>query len=439
MLSWDQWEVLLIKALKNDKNALTILLKESEAIIRKKASITIPINNEFELEDIVQDTLLRVITKLDTIKNPRSYVRWIKTVTWHLCSDFKKKKREEFLEGIDDKTFSITKSGSTPDLLNDIKGFKERGINGFQNQVLEILLEKDNQEKTTRMNLDILKALGTEKRPIKDDKIYVEVITNILQQALLDKEEFNYSEAEKKLDAIIRYTRKIKLTPELRYLRARALFEQGHIKMNEGLVEGPNGSIFWYIQAQKQWKKLHDKPNELYTIQQIGVSYHIRGKEKEALSTYESIISDISRKKTYRGLKSDVWRDHSIAQMALGNIRDSKESVEKSLELAKEKGGIGFLYSKLQRARIYLLSAVDKKFHYDKAHTEIMEVISDTPRYRVLDHVKANLALLDLHMAMNRKDEAIKLIPSIRQDCLEYFFWHQLGKLNHQLRKYSLI
>jgi len=433
MLTWKEWEKLVKKSQKGDDSSLRILLEESQPIIDRMIKQTLTVDDDTDLNDIRQEINSKVLKNLATLKRPRTYVRWLNQITKNFCLDTAEKNRKILFLRIEDlKQRDQDNKTENIDNLADRKGFTADAFNVYQEHLTQ-LTEKEYLNKAEHKALEIKKdidSLITRKAPVITENKTISVLSNILGKSFLDKEEYNYIDAEKKLQAIIKYTEKKRLNTELRYIQASAITELAHLKMNEGFVQGNDGSLYWYKRAARLWRSLKDKPKELYTRQQIGVSQHIQGVDKVAIKIYNSILEEISRKKSFNYLKANVHCDQSNALLSIGAIRKSVHYLDKSLLLAEDIGGTTLHYSRLQKAKVNI-----ERRQFDKAYSIISECIDDRPLYRVLDHVKANIALFDVLIKTNEKNAALKLVPIIQANCIDHLFHHQLQKIQVRLSK----
>jgi DNA-directed RNA polymerase specialized sigma24 family protein len=432
MLSFEEWEKLVIDSKKGNDISKKILLEESHPIIDSAVRTELGTEDDVSLDDIYQEVCLRVHTNLAALKNPKAYPNWLKRITQNYCKDLKKRKKY-LIQNIDDlNSLGRRKSSRDFDSIADRRGLESDAftlyhdqINGLVSKEYKIETKQKSDEITNTVN-----SLKTKKRKSKITDRRISVLSNILAKSLIDKKEYDYVEAEKKLRTMILHLEERRLIKELRYFLASAITEIGHLKMNEGTVTGNDSSIYWYKRAEKLWRSINDKSMELFVRPQLGVSQHIKGDDLKAAKAYNSILSEIGRKRTHRAFKADVYRDQSNALLAMDEIGESNQQAEKSLRIAEDVGGITLSYTKLQLAKIYI-----KKKRYNQAHALINSCLEDTPLFRVLDHIKAKIALLDLFIMTDEKNEALKLIPGIRNNCTEYRFYHQLQKLHSRLLK----
>lgn len=437
MLDWIEWEKLVKDCQKGNKDALRTLIIESQPIVEKLVRQIMGFTEKIDLEETFQEICLRIIKSIDNINNPRAYVRYLRTTTKNYCIDILRAKQYASTEEVDQ--FNTQRHEKVPaifDVTADRKGLLTNAFTTFQDH-FKLLTEKDYRIRATQKSLEIKKtidALKSKKIRNKKNELKVSKLQDILGEALWDKEEYNYPEAEKKLRAMIEYLKARRLTIELRYLLAKARTELGHLKMNEGFTAGEDGSIASYEKALKLWRTLNDMPKQLYTMEQIGVSYSIQGNKPEAIRIYESLLAEIPQKKIFKPLKANLWCDESTSLLIQGHIRESAKCIEKSLQYSEDIGGKHLSFSRLQKAKIYTESG-----KYDKAYSLIMKCIDDTLPYEVLDYVKNNIALFDLQMFENPNNPDWKLVKKIKDRCTAHLFYDQQQELQNRLNKHNLL
>jgi DNA-directed RNA polymerase specialized sigma24 family protein len=439
----DEWGRVVTDAQKGDKEALNLLLKESKQIVIKefakvREGYDSPNMFTLEFDDILQEASEKIIKKLKTIRTPRAYYDWLTTLTRNLCSnEFKDIRRIRRLDALSEQQEG-EEDTSHRNRLEDISGFTTGSLEvlkrteqslvdaDYEHQVLSAAARFREQ----MIDVKVHKALDIAFEDHKTDN----VLFATLLQAIVDQEAGSYSEAEKKLKAIIAIVERKRLNTELRYILGRAYFELAHLKMNSGLVTGPEGSIAYYGKAHGFFKALKDEPSRIYTAQQIGVSHYIDNQPGVAIPLYESILKEVPKSNIFKEIKANILRDLGNAQLALKNVRESEKNTEKSLDLAEDIGGICLEYTKLQKAKIYFA-----RRRYDKTYEWIFRSLEGVPLHRALDYVKAYILLFDYYMAIDEKLEALKLVHFIKEKCKTHHFWHQQQKFNNLLIKYRLL
>lgn len=439
MVSWEEWENLVKDCKNGDGHAFEVLLRSSQEIVKRVVkgmtqTKSGPQDFVVDSDDVFQEVTIKIHKKLGTIKNPRSYVRWLKQVAKNVWLDKSDLIRKEIrlesgnkLEGDEAEEINLNR-------IEEKRTVESNSFVAFQ-EFQHGFLERDYQSKAL-LQVSNLTAENIEREyfaEVKDPR-QLNWLMTILGKALIDKREYQYPEAESKLKAIIQITDKKRLNTEIRFIRAKAFFELGHLKMNEGYVEGPEGSIFYYDVASRLWKSLRDKPNFIYTIQQIGVSYYIQNDLPIGREIYESILKELPRSKVFREIKSNILRDLSNAYLALRDLRDADKNIEKSLDIAKDIGETCLFFSKLQKAKILVA-----RRKYDEAYSLAIESIKDRPASRYHDRVKANILLFELYMATNQKRAASALMPYIQEKCKSHLFYHQLQKFNNLRIRYHMV
>jgi DNA-directed RNA polymerase specialized sigma24 family protein len=405
------------------------LLREIQPIIDKAARKTLNTVKAADLEDIRQEVRTKLFKNIDKIKAPYS---WARKVTQNYCIDkFIKKKQPLLLNDIDESRQNDQDKGAGQ--FNDLADRKsiERGdFTAVEDQFTQ-LVKKDYKIKVDQKSLQLREILETslirnsknKLRPIVSD-----VVQNLLAETMVDKEEYNFPEAEKKLRALIRFLENKRSTTESRYLRAKARFELGHLRMNHGFASGTDGSIFWYEKAARDWRNLNDNLNELYTLEQIGVSHSIRGDRSEAIKIFDSLLKVIPRKKDFKLLTGNIWCDRSSTLLKLGHTEESDKSIRRSLEYSGDSGGKALLFSRRQKAQVSIENG-----KCSEAYKLLKKCINETRPYEALDYIKNNIALFDLYKRDNQMAAALNLVPDIRAKCIDNLFHDELQELESRL------
>lgn len=125
-----QFEELVNLAIKNDKNAEEELLKKAEKTVR---NFFYYFDKDFsQINDLVQEILLKVVKDLKSLKNPRYFKRWLHKIMINTYYDYirrlniRKKRIKIGLESIEEMETSIE---NEPDkkILDDELNDKIRG------------------------------------------------------------------------------------------------------------------------------------------------------------------------------------------------------------------------------------------------------------------------------------------------------------------------
>lgn len=73
------------------------------------------VNDQTLAEDLTQDTLVEILTKIDNLQEPAAFVSWSKKIAYHKCTDYFKVRHEILLDEFEDGT-------SIFDTLEDTRG-----------------------------------------------------------------------------------------------------------------------------------------------------------------------------------------------------------------------------------------------------------------------------------------------------------------------------
>lgn len=85
----------LEKVKNGDTTATTLLYEDAKDIAYKKAYSVL--NNHYDAEDIAEDSVLKAIEKIDTIKRPGDFPAWIKRIAENKAKDYIKKKKPTYI------------------------------------------------------------------------------------------------------------------------------------------------------------------------------------------------------------------------------------------------------------------------------------------------------------------------------------------------------
>ncbi len=435
MTTWNEWDSLVRDFQTGNNHAIKNILQNSRGIVEgvvRQTTQTYLQEKGFALDsdDIFQKIATKVPHELMKVKKPSYYPLWLKRVTKNLClRELSKIKHDLRFADIDESGTRNSFEDGRWDTQEDLKGLEASSDSIFQDYEQDFI-EKNYEDVATQA----ISKIQMESFDKVNDIKQIEWLMIVFGKALVDKAEYNYPDAEKKLRAIIKFTEQKRQNIELKYLRAKALFELGHLKMNEGFIMGGDGSIYYYDAARQIWQDLKDKPNLMYTLQQIGVSHYIQNDFNKASEIHKSVLNEVPKSKIFREIKTNVLCDLSRTYLdAPGGVREADKILEKCLQYAEDIGGQTLDFAKLLKAKIHL-----KRKQYSSAYQITAEIIKKTPLYAHLDQVKANIVLFDLYMADRQKNKALTLAPVISGKCNTHLFNHQLRRFNDLLRKYQL-
>ena len=113
----------LEKVKNGDTTATTLLYEDAKDIAYKKAYSIL--NNHHDAEDIAEDSVLRAIEKIDTIKKPSEFPAWIRRVAENKAKDYIKKDKPTYMG----EDFEYT----TNDLNSDQKVLPEKMADSQEN------------------------------------------------------------------------------------------------------------------------------------------------------------------------------------------------------------------------------------------------------------------------------------------------------------------
>lgn len=85
----------LEKVKNGDNDATTLLYEDAKDIAYNKAYSIL--NNHHDAEDIAEDSVLRAIEKIDTIKKPSEFPAWIRRIAENKAKDYIKKDKPTYM------------------------------------------------------------------------------------------------------------------------------------------------------------------------------------------------------------------------------------------------------------------------------------------------------------------------------------------------------
>lgn len=157
----------LEKVKNGDNNATTLLYEDAKDIAYNKAYSIL--NNHYDAEDIAEDSVLRAIEKIDTIKKPSEFPAWIRRIAENKAKDYIKKDKPTYMG----ENFEYT----TNDLNSDQKVLPEKMADSQENiDLYKKLISKltDDQKNALVLNRiegyktrEIAEMLGCSENTIK--------------------------------------------------------------------------------------------------------------------------------------------------------------------------------------------------------------------------------------------------------------------------------
>ena len=137
------------KARKGDRKALEAIIQFAEPFVYYNCLKFTGRDHEADAQDLMQETLIKVCSRLNTLEKNERYLSWVLSVTINTCKDFYKKKRDYEL-------FSDTDDQSAQELYEAIPDEDLKSQTVPEKKV-------DNEE-TQKMIRDIIDELPDEQR-----------------------------------------------------------------------------------------------------------------------------------------------------------------------------------------------------------------------------------------------------------------------------------
>ena len=137
------------RARKGDKKALEEIIRLAEPFVFYNCLKFIGKDHEEDAQDLTQETLIKVCSRLNMLENNERYLSWALTITINTCKDFYRKKRDYEL-------FSDTED------LSALEIYEEVPDEDLRSQTIPE--KKVDNEETQKMIRDIVNELPDEQR-----------------------------------------------------------------------------------------------------------------------------------------------------------------------------------------------------------------------------------------------------------------------------------
>ena len=137
------------RARKGDKKALEEIIRLAEPFVFYNCLKFTGKDHEEDAQDLTQETLIKVCSRLNMLENSERYLSWALTITINTCKDFYRKKRDYEL-------FSDTEDLSALEIYEEVP---DEDLNSQT-----IPEKKVDNEETQKMIRDIVNELPDEQR-----------------------------------------------------------------------------------------------------------------------------------------------------------------------------------------------------------------------------------------------------------------------------------
>lgn len=436
---------LVRRAQAGDERAQERLIAESRGIIHSaiwKTMSRYPPEDDFK--DIVQEIHLKILEKLEDLRMPETYPKWVFTLSTNYCRDLQKKKREE----------RFPEQSSDPDELLELDQYKplaresqltfeteqdaldakfaanviERGI---PSEHYQLLLQHHGLE----LSLDEILTRTHVKKTSFYDRIKVAELHAILAKAVSEQRVSNYPEVKGLLTIMLSRLGYPEKSTEKRFLYASALSRLGDVLQLQGSVLGPDQSLDRYERAARVWHDLHDEPNALHAIHMIGLCHNILNENERAIA----ILGEIEERYKEGGPRmaralGNVRRDLGSVYLKVGQISTSKRYIEQSIPLLEDENSAGY------RAAIRKLGeAHQREGNPDAALTLLHQSMHRVPSDQALLYTQGYVALCDVWLSLGKMGQALSCATEGKRIAEEHGFTRQLTFLNHSLTSHGLV
>ena len=428
---------LVRKAQAGDKQAL------DDLIFRSKGLILAPIK-EFHLiseaKELLPEIRLKIYEKLSQLRDPEYYPGWLTTMVRNQCKNLLARRS---------RMLSLNNRSEGGDEADDPQKWLDKLTFGYSYQQFrkfEASLEhKERVQKIARAvkkkTFELVDKVSAGKRklgePVKSDgkkktsaydEFRIARAWCILEEANEDWNEANYEEVRNKLSIIISFFNPRDDKKEKKFLLASALSRMGDINQVQGLIDGPDKSIDFYLRARDIWDSLKDNNMAFYAVHMMGICYGNEKNYPKAVKCFEA---------ARQGFKGNdeltrQWRGEleSDAASCYFNMSDDMKSVQRLLDRALP------MLAVVERRESYLAALRNQAKveirlgHLDNACRVLNDSVRDLPPYRALHHLQTKIAKIALLLLGNDIGHVPTLVSEAEAECKKFGYHHQLSVLH---------
>lgn len=157
-----------LEKVKNGDNDATILLYEDAKDIAYNKAYSI-LNNHHDAEDIAEDSVLRAIEKIDTIKKPSEFPAWIRRVAENKAKDYIKKDKPTYMG--DDFEYTTNDLNSDQKVLPEKMADSQENIDLYKKLIAKLTDDQRNALVLNRIEgyktREIAEMLGCSENTVK--------------------------------------------------------------------------------------------------------------------------------------------------------------------------------------------------------------------------------------------------------------------------------
>lgn len=157
----------LEKVKNGDNDATTLLYEDAKDIAYKKAYSIL--NNHHDAEDTAEDSVLRAIEKIDTIKKPSEFPAWIRRIAENKAKDYIKKDKPTYMG--DDFEYTTNDLNSDQKVLPEKMADSQENIDLYKKLIAKLTDDQRNALVLNRIEgyktREIAEMLGCSENTIK--------------------------------------------------------------------------------------------------------------------------------------------------------------------------------------------------------------------------------------------------------------------------------
>lgn len=157
----------LEKVKNGDNDATTLLYEDAKDIAYNKAYSIL--NNHHDAEDIAEDSVLRAIEKIDTIKKPSEFPAWIRRVAENKAKDYIKKDKPTYMG--EDFEYTTNDLNSNQKVLPEKMADSQENIDLYKKLISKLTDDQRNALVLNRIEgyktREIAEMLGCSENTIK--------------------------------------------------------------------------------------------------------------------------------------------------------------------------------------------------------------------------------------------------------------------------------
>ncbi|MDD5491193.1 MAG: tetratricopeptide repeat protein [bacterium] len=409
---------LVLKAQRGDSLAISELYIITRQMSRAKAKSLNRSIDQAKLEDVVSQTIVNVMRKLNTLKTPFAYAEYVrKALINQLINLSEQEKRFPPLE-------------PSPE-LEEKENFEEilgrKGIFDNQNPHQEYIVKNEQylpKKIIPPFCLDSKKSTFYEEKRIND---YENTLNMLIKK--YEKADFG-DDIEIVINGLIRLRTKLLTIKSpykaYKYLLGKTTSYLAWVLMNKGELLGFNGAIALFNESAKLWHDLKDALEEVNAIEMIGVCHYMLNDVDTAIDYYKKTESIIDDKKLKGHRKSGPAIDFAIAYTKMNELDLAEKNARRGLILW-EMNGVEFGYKTAQLKLAVIQIKKGGLKNYNLAYYNIKSSLKDVSSNEWLYQTKGNIAYSQLYFAIKDQENFLKAIYQAEHTAKACHFYDRLA------------